>query len=404
MKERAKKLISNRNNILILYILITLIAGIQALTSGTKTNEVNGLEYNRYNNYTIFERSFYHLKNNQDLYALYPEEHWDLYKYTPTFSVFFGLFAVFPDWIGLNLWNLLNTILLLVAVYYLPRLNNLEKGLVLITALIELLTSIQNEQSNGLIAGLLVLAFGLLENKKYLFATLCIVFSAYIKLFGIVGYALFLLYPKKWKLAVYSALWTVILFAIPLLFVDYKQYIWLFQSYSEMLSQDHSTSYGFSVMGWLNSWFGLEVNKNMVVLIGAVIFLIPLSRRKAYSIYSFRYLTLASILIWIVIFNHMAESPTFIIAMTGVALWFVRSEKNALNVTLFVGAVIFTMLSPTDLFPKFLREEYVRPLTLKGVPCILIWAKVIYDMLVLKNDTVAENTTQNVVFESKAAS
>jgi len=36
-----------------------------------------GIEYNKYNNYTIFEKSFYHLENNQDLYEFYLEEHWD---------------------------------------------------------------------------------------------------------------------------------------------------------------------------------------------------------------------------------------------------------------------------------------------------------------------------------------
>ncbi|MBK9763995.1 MAG: hypothetical protein IPO87_11685 [Flavobacteriales bacterium] len=81
------------------------------------------------------------------------------------------------------------------------------------------------------------------------------------------------------------------------------------------------------------------------------------------------------------IFNHKAESPTFVIAMTGVALWFVRSVKNGVNIGLFVFAILFTTLSPTDIFPRPLREGLVVPFVLKGVPCILIWAKVIVDML-----------------------
>ena len=138
--------------------LLALGASIQSLTSGMKTYNEGNIEYNKYNNYTIFEKSFDHLKNNQDLYVLYPNEHWDLYKYTPTFSVFFGLFSIFPDWIGLNLWNLFNTLFLVVAIYYLPRLNNTEKGLILLILSIETMTSIQNTQSNALMAGLLVLS------------------------------------------------------------------------------------------------------------------------------------------------------------------------------------------------------------------------------------------------------
>ena len=156
-----------------------------------------------------------------------------------------------------------------------------------------------------------------------------------------------------------------------------------------MLLSDHSASYGYSVMGWLNSWFGIERNKNIIVLAGVFIFLVPLMKIKEYQQFIFRYLLLSSILIWIVIFNHKAESPTFIIAMTGVALWFTRSEKNVINIILFMSAFILTSLSPTDIFPRFLREEYVRPYTLKAVPCILIWIKIIYDMLVLKPEKEA---------------
>jgi hypothetical protein len=396
MKEKIVKLISDKRNIIVLYVLFAIVASLQSLLSGTKTFQEGGIKYNKYNNYTIFKSSFHHLKNNQDLYVIYPEEHWDLYKYTPTFSVFFGLFAIFPDWIGLNLWNVFNALFLLFAVYFLPRQNNLEKGIILLIVLIELMTSMQNEQSNALIAGLLILSFGLLENKKYLPAALCIVFSAYIKLFGIVGFALFLLYPRKWKLALYTAFWTVVLFLIPLIFVNFSQYIKLFQSYWTMLSQDHLTSYGYSVMGWLKSWFGIEPDKYIIVLTGAIIFLIPFTRFKNYKYFTFKYLALTSVLIWIVIFNHKAESPTFIIAMAGVSLWFVRSEKNVINIILFAGAFILTTLSPTDIFPRILREEFVKPYTLKAFPCILIWAKIIWDMFIFKNELTAENKLQEI--------
>ncbi len=384
MKDRIIQTVTNKKTLIILVVLFALAASIQSLVSGSKTFQEGGIEYKSYNNYTIFERSFYHLKENKDLYILYPEEHWDLYKYTPTFSVFFGLFAVLPDWLGLILWNLLNGLFLLVAVYYLPRIGNIEKGAILLIVLIELMTSMQNEQSNALIAGLLVLSFGLLENKKYLAATFFLVFSVFIKLFGIVGFALLLLYPQKWKLALYSAIWVLILLIIPLFFINLNQYLNLFQSYRNMLLSDHSASYGYSVMGWLNSWFGVELNKNIIVMAGVLIFLIPLVKIKVYQQFIFKYLLLSSVLIWIVIFNHKAESPTFIIAMTGVALWFTNGEKNIINIILFGSAFVLTSLSPTDIFPRFLREEYVRPYTLKAVPCILIWLKIIYDMLVYK--------------------
>ncbi len=392
MKEIIKEVISNKRYIFITYILFALAASIQSIETGPKTFGDDTIEYSRYNNYLIFKNSFHHLKNNQDLYIAYPNEQWDLYKYTPTFSVFFGFFAVTPDWIGLNLWNLTNALVLLFAIYYLPRLDDLKKGAVLLLVLVELMTSMQNAQSNGLIAGLLVLSFGLLEKEKYLYATLCIVFSFYIKLFGIVGLALLLFYPNKWKLALYTLLWTIALAIIPFLFIDIDQYSSLLQSYMSMLSDDHSSSYGFSVMGWINSWLALDLNKNVVVLMGAVLFLLPFALFSKYVNFTFKQLALCSVLIWIVIFNHKAESPTFIIAMTGVAIWFVTGKKNNIDNVLFGGALILTSLSPTVFFPKFLRDEYVFPYSLKALPCILIWLKILYDMFVSEKDLTIENT------------
>ncbi len=394
MNHTFTKQITNRIFIITLYFLLAVGASVQPIIIGTKTYDTNGKKYNRYNNYTIFKKSYDHLKNKQDLYTLYPDEYWDLYKYTPTFSVFFGFFHNLPDWLGLTLWNLLNAFIVLVAIYYLPRLNSEEKGFILLILSIELMTSMQNAQSNGLMAGLFVLSFGLLENKKYFLASLSIVFSIFIKLFGIVGFVLFLFYPKKWKLIAYSLLLSAIFFIIPLIFVNFNQYLTLLQSYFKLLTNDYSSSYGYSVMGWLSSWFGLEINKNIVVFTGIIIFLSPLIKISQYKYFMFRYLTLSSILIWVVIFNHKAESPTFIIAMTGVSLWFIKSRKDYLNITLFVLAILLTSLSPTDLFPKILRENYVIPYTLKAFPCILIWGKIIYDMIVFHTDNIKTTLTQ----------
>ncbi len=386
MTNRFQKIISNKRVIVIIYILFALAASIQSLIL-TKTYNEGDVVYNSYNNYTIFEKSFEHLKNYQDLYILYPKEHWDLYKYTPTFSAFFGIFNILPDWLGLSLWNLLNATILLLGIYYLPKLNSYHKGLVLLIILIELMTSMQNSQSNGLIAGLIVLSLGLLERNQFFWAILCIVFSMFIKLFGIVAFAIFLFYPNKWKSALYAVFWVIVLLALPLFFVNLEQYLKLYISYLNLLTNDHDASYGYSVMGWLHSWFSIELNKNMVVAMGIVVFLLPFCRLKMFNEFMFKYLLLTSILIWIVIFNHKAESPTFIIAMTGIALWFIQSNKNTLNIILFISTFILTSLSPTDIFPRYLREEFVHPYALKAVPCIFVWIKVIYDMIIMRKET-----------------
>lgn len=383
--NKIQQIIAKPWVIITLFTLFSVIASTQSLLRGPKHYTYEGEEYvqTHYNNYVIFKHSFNHLQGGKDLYTLHLDEHWDLFKYTPTFAAFFGLFASLPDWLGLNLWNLLNVLVLVLSVYYLPQIGNYKKGMILLICAIEMITSIQNSQSNALIAGLTILCFGLLENKKYLWATLCIVVSSYIKLFGIVGFALFLLYPNKLRSALYSLLWAVILFVVPLLVVGWEQYSYLLSSFLNMLGNDHSASYGYSMLGWLNSWFGWDGNKLAIVAIGASVFMLPFLIIKQYSNTYFRINILASLLIWIVIFNHKAESPTFIIAMAGVSIWFMFAQKNWINCLLFALAFIFTSLSPTDIFPKDFRESIVNPYCLKGVACIAVWIKIMIDFLMM---------------------
>lgn len=379
-----QKILINKKIIIGLIITLSVIAALQSYLPGESYFEATGYNYTQYNNYKIFTHSYYHLINNQDIYQRFEAEHWDLFKYTPTFALFFGFFTLLPDWLGLIIWSLINSLVLVAAIYSLPNINTKYQTLILFIAVFELVTSLQNEQSNALITGLLVFSFVFLEKEKPMLATLVVILSVFIKLFGIVGFVIFIFYPKKLKLFLYALMWTLILLVLPLLVIDPDQYGNLLNSYIKMLGEDHSGSEGYSVMGWLSSWFSLNLNKFYIVLTGAVLLLLPLLKFNNFKDYYFRLLALCSVLIWVVIFNHKAESPTFIIAISGVAIWFIISPKNWINISLFVFAIIFSSLSTTDLFPRVVFNEFVHPYSLKAVPCIFIWFKILYDMFFFK--------------------
>lgn len=174
------------------------------------------------------------------------------------------------------------------------------------------------------------------------------------------------------------------LFLVPLLVVPPGQFWFLYQSWFNLLVNDHSISHGFSVMGWFRTWFDFRPDKIYVLLAGVLLFCVPLLRLDRYQDYFFRLQALASILIWVIIFNHRAESATFIIAMSGVVIWYFSQERKPENLVLFILAFIFTQLAPTDIFPRFIRKEYFQPYVVKAVPCIFLWAKLIYDMALAK--------------------
>lgn len=376
-----ERFLVNRKAQLIALVVLAVLVSAQSYFGSTKIIVGNTGVFTKYNNYLIFRQAFFHLIEKKDLYDFYLGEKWELFKYSPTFALLFGLLAWLPDLAGLTLWNLLNGLVFFFGLYYLPKIDPRTKGLIFIFVVSELMGAMQNEQSNALIVGLLLFAFGFLERDKYWLATFCVVVSIFVKLFGVVALALYLLYPNKWKLAYTSATWVVVFTLLPLLVVNADQLLFLYKSWGNLLANDHAASDGMSVIGWLKTWFGWEPNKVAVAAVGIVLFCLPLLKIKSYSQYPFRVLLLASVLVWVIIFNHRAESPTFIIAVTGVALWYFIQTPKTENLVLLLLTLVFSILSPTDLFPPYVRREWMEPYVVKAVPCILVWVKITYDLL-----------------------
>ena len=339
-----------------------------------------------YNNYTIFKQSFLHLWQHQNLYIHYNEVHFDLYKYAPTFALLMMPFAYLPDIVGLSLWNILNALVLWYGIRSLPFSLSIRTRMSWFV-LLELMTAVQNDQSNALLAGLLLLAYSDLERDNMPRATFLLSIATYIKIFPIVAFIWVLYYPNRWRGVAWSAFHITWLAFVPMLFVGWSQLLWQYQNWWVMLAQDYSDSSGLSVMAWFQTWFGV-VAKKEILAIGASIFIILGLLYPYFEIKKYRIGMVAATLIWMVIFNHKAESPTFVIAIIGAALWyFTKAKPSTFDTILIVSAFIFTSLSPTDLFPRSLRESLVIPFVLKAVPCIWIWIKIGIEIMLLKNNT-----------------
>jgi hypothetical protein len=370
--------------VLIAYVLIAVIATAQDIFGGLKTFLPDGPAYLRYNNFRIFKLSFYHLIGGKDIYQLYPAEHWDLYKYSPAFALCMGLLSWMPDSIGLLLWNLINSLCLFLGIRLLPNLSDERKSWILLFSLLEMLLSIQNTQSNGLMAGLIVLAFAFAERSKYAWSTLCIVFSFYIKIYGILALVFYLFYPGKLRLAAWTIFWMIFFALVPLVAVSTHQLGFLYNSWISLLLNDRSASIGVSLMGIMDTWFHLSSLKNIVTVAGVVLFVLPLVHIRRYKDYTFRLLYLASVLIWMVIFNHKAESPTFVIVTAGIGIWYFSQRWDRVNLILLILSFFLISMSVSDLVPAPVRNDLVRPYSIKAVMGIVIWFKILYEQLTLR--------------------
>ena len=123
----------------------------------------------------------------------------------------------------------------------------------------------------------------------------------------------------------------------------------------------------------MQTFSGLSINNNLVLLFGLAGLLLPFFNKNIFSNNEAKLSYLALFLIWCVIYNHKAESPTFIIAFTGMAIYF-SGFYNDKRITWFlVFAFVITSLSSTDLFPRFIKEEFIKPYRLKVLPSIIAW-------------------------------
>ncbi len=343
-------------------------------------------EYTDYNNYIIFRQSFAHLIDGKNLYDLYPAEHWDGFKYSPSFAMAMGVARYLPDITGLCAWNLLNALALFAAIWLLPFRKD-TRLLVLWFVLPELITCLQNAQSNGLVAGLIIAAFGCMERGKATIATLCIIGAMFIKIYGAVALCLFLFYPGKMKFTFAAIFWTVIICGMPLFVTPPHTLLWQYNNWVHTLLQDHSLNYGLSVMGCLHVWFAISSGKGIVNVIGIALFLLPFTRTKLYCDPLYKSLALASMLIWVVIFSHMAESPTYIIAVSGVGIWYFSRSGHRHTLwrgILLASVFVFTCLSPTDIVPPFVRLNFFVPYSIKAIPCILVWCIIWIEQMTMK--------------------
>lgn len=376
-------ILQNHKFIALIYVMTAIVACMVKVSLDFKPHDP-ATYISKVNNFIIFKNSFYHLINHVTLYGPHPLEQYDLYKYSPTFALLFAPFAIFPTYVGAVLWAVFNALILFWAIYKLP-VDDTKKTFIYWFSLIELVTSIQNSQVNPLITALFLFTFIAFERKQLLLAAFIVILSAYIKVYGVLGAALFLLYPDKPKFILYCVGWAIVLFLIPMVVLSYGELINQYKGWQDTISNDHQTrAVDVSIMRFMMSIGGVEFNNKMrliIQIVGILIFCLKYVRVKLFHSFEFRILFLASVMIWSIVFNHLAESATYIIAIVGIAIWYTSEQQHALSISLLVACFILSSLSPTDIFPRSIRESYIVPYALKALPCFLVWAYIEYKLL-----------------------
>lgn len=331
------------------------------------------------NNFLIFDATFGNLRAGRDLYVRHPDQYIDLFKYSPAFAVLFAPISMLPDTLGLVLWDALNTMLLAVAIVKL--LPDRRGDAVLALTFLEMFGSMQHSQSNSLLAALVILAFLALESQRQVGAAVALAVGTAVKIFPIAGVMMALPRPRRLRFAIVCALVLIVVLGLPFLVVSPHEVKAQYTSWLTMLPPDAvadtAAGRGMHTGGvpeMLHLWFGVQSTPFVSEVGGVVLLVLPLiARFRRWGDADFRLRFLCSLLVFLVIFNHRSESPSFVIAVAGIAIWFVISTPDALTISLIVATVALVSIGASSAVPNAVRVGIVMHYRLKNLPCAVAW-------------------------------
>ena len=372
----AKPFFHDRRTILWLWIALSVIAAV--------------LKYNRTdNNFRIFRGVFWHTLQCTSLYAEYPLEYYDVNHYGPFFSLVIAPFALMPIPLGLVFWCIALSLTLYFAITR-STFSSWQQMFVLWFCSETLLTSLFMQQFNIAIAAIIIASYALIEKERDFWAAYLIVLGTFVKLYGIVGLAFFFFSRHKGKFVLSLLFWGVVLFVAPMIISSpgyvvsqyHEWFVCLVEKNGENLA---SQAQNISALGMVRRVLGNPQYSDLLILAPAlVLFALPYLRFKQWRNEGFRMTLLASVLLFTVLFSTGSESSSYIIALSGVCVWYFAApwQRGKADIWLLVFVFLLSSMGSSDLYPRVIKREYIQAYSLKALPCLIVWLKLCWEMMV----------------------
>lgn len=336
---------------------------------------------NSYNTFTIYRYSVYHFFQKLPLYDAYPQYDGHFF-YNPTFAIMFIPYAYLPIPLGLLAWGMT----LMMAFYYGLRLLPIQRDKVVFIyffSVISLVSALQNLDTAPMVAAGIFAAFVYAERKDYFRATFFPNVGFFVKGYVAIGACFLMMRKFKRRVFPYVFFWFSFFLFLPLLKYSPSELYQIYQQWGVSYANDRINHVGITVMGLLRSTLGISISVLGVQVFAGfllVLTMVLISLRKNYPKVKFHFLSY--ILIWVVIFNHLAETPTYIIAVPGVAIWYIISERTWIDKLLLGITFIVTIILPSNLFIPFFRNRYIVPYSLQALGPTLVFILLQYELLV----------------------
>ncbi|WP_113638551.1 glycosyltransferase family 87 protein [Nubsella zeaxanthinifaciens] len=332
----------------------------------------------RLNNYLIFENTFFNLIGEKSLYNAYPTIHDDANHYGPIFGLFIAPVAMLPRWLGFMLWNIFNCVLLFWSIKSIKLPN---KNLVYFIALPCLASSMLSQQFNPATAAFIIFTYTLRDKHNGFWSAFLIALGTMIKLYGIVGLAFFFFIKDKKSFITYLIMWFLILFFLPMLVSSPTYIVQSYKEWSMSLAIKNATNIGsltndISIMGFVRNLVARPISNTPFLIVGCLMFALSYLNFSKYKDDRFQLLILASVLIFPVLFSSGSEDCTYIVAIAGVGIWYLLSDKGVWRTILLAAVILVSFDFPLMVFPDYTTQH---PFAIKmiSLPYFLVWLKIL---------------------------
>jgi hypothetical protein len=290
--------------------------------------------------------------------------------------------------VGLLLWGIALTLFLYWAIRK-SQFTKYQQLFILWFCAHEMLTALYMQQFNIAIAATILLSYYLIEKEKDFWAAFFIMLGTFVKAYSIVGLAFFFFSKHKGKFVVALIFWAIVMFVAPMPFFHGWDYIvsqyheWYISLMNKNAENTVNIMNNISLLGMVHRISGVWFNDLWLIVPGVVLFALPYLRISQYQHVAFRQTVLASAMMIIVLFSTGSESSGYITPLIGVVVWYTAApwKRTKWDVALMVFVFILSSMSPSDLFPAYLRKEFVQPYALKALPVTIVWLQLCYEML-----------------------
>jgi hypothetical protein len=377
LKKKLNQLLQNKLWVNVIWYVVPLFAAFLKAIHGA-------------NNYLIYKGVYVHTLRKTNLFDFYPNEYIDKNHYGVIFSLLIAPLTLLPDWLAILAYQAAQLFGLNYVIRKLPIVEY-KHNILLLFLLFEAIANCQNVQFNTFIAFVLVGAYTWIHNQNEFKAAFITMLGFFVKLYGIVGLGLFFFVKNKVRYVLYLALSVAILYLLPLIITDFT---FLNQTYIdwfvELKSKNGTNSdlenihQNMSAVGMVMKITHNNLFNILYILVPAFILqIIPVVRWKLHQNKTFQMHYLASLMMFIILFNTATEASTHIIGATGVGIWWLNQRDfKSRNMLIFIAFVFFLgTLSTTDLVPKSFNIDFVRKYSLKALPYLIVWFLCIYQLL-----------------------